>query len=235
MKFAVAVATLALTASAATAASAGVLMSNNFDSEAGGVSVLNYTGFSNLTVTAGTVDLVRTPDYGITCAGGGGSCVDLDGSTLQSGALSTGTFAFNAGQKVTFTFDLSGNQRNGNSDTWSVGFNFGGATLLASYNLGGAFGTSTPFSNFVTSGVNTSTSVLGNQGFGTYEVNFVTLQAGTFNAYLQTVGDDNIGPVVDNLLLTSTPVPEPATWALMLGGFGLAGVALRRRPVAIAA
>lgn len=30
-------------------------------------------------------------------------------------------------------------------------------------------------------------------------------------------------------------VPEPTTWALMLGGFGLAGVALRRRRTAIAA
>ena len=30
-------------------------------------------------------------------------------------------------------------------------------------------------------------------------------------------------------------VPEPATWALMLTGFGLAGVALRRRQVALAA
>lgn len=30
-------------------------------------------------------------------------------------------------------------------------------------------------------------------------------------------------------------VPEPATWALMLGGFGLAGVALRRRHAAVAA
>ncbi len=29
-------------------------------------------------------------------------------------------------------------------------------------------------------------------------------------------------------------VPEPATWALMLGGFGLAGVALRRRRIAAA-
>ena len=28
---------------------------------------------------------------------------------------------------------------------------------------------------------------------------------------------------------TSTGVPEPATWGLMIGGFGLAGVALRRR------
>jgi hypothetical protein len=27
-------------------------------------------------------------------------------------------------------------------------------------------------------------------------------------------------------------VPEPAAWALMIGGFALAGVALRRRPMA---
>jgi hypothetical protein len=26
------------------------------------------------------------------------------------------------------------------------------------------------------------------------------------------------------------PIPEPATWAMMLGGFGLAGIAFRRRP-----
>lgn len=32
-----------------------------------------------------------------------------------------------------------------------------------------------------------------------------------------------------------TAVPEPATWAMMIGGFGLAGAAMRRRPVSLAA
>ena len=35
--------------------------------------------------------------------------------------------------------------------------------------------------------------------------------------------------------VTVAGVPEPATWALMIGGFGLAGAALRRRRTAIAA
>lgn len=38
--------------------------------------------------------------------------------------------------------------------------------------------------------------------------------------------DDGLGPV--------GAVPEPATWALMIGGFGMAGAMVRRRKVALA-
>ena len=40
---------------------------------------------------------------------------------------------------------------------------------------------------------------------------------------------------LSTVAVSSGAVPEPATWALMLGGFGLAGVALRRRRAAITA
>jgi hypothetical protein len=39
---------------------------------------------------------------------------------------------------------------------------------------------------------------------------------------------------VDNVVFMVTKVPEPASWALMIGGFGMVGSALRRRRSAIA-
>jgi hypothetical protein len=48
-------------------------------------------------------------------------------------------------------------------------------------------------------------------------------------------GGNDYGLAIDDLALTLTPVaatpavPEPATWATMIGGFGLVGGALRRR------
>ena len=57
---------------------------------------------------------------------------------------------------------------------------------------------------------------------GTY-----TIEAGVVNA------TDEFNPsflLVDNFVMN--PVPEPATWALMISGFGLAGATLRRRRAA---
>ncbi len=40
-------------------------------------------------------------------------------------------------------------------------------------------------------------------------------------------------PGLSELTFTGAPVPEPATWAMMIGGFALAGAAMRRRKLAL--
>jgi len=47
-------------------------------------------------------------------------------------------------------------------------------------------------------------------------------------------GGGPIGLRVEMTGTTGSAVPEPATWALMIGGFGLAGATLRRRRMAVA-
>ena len=50
--------------------------------------------------------------------------------------------------------------------------------------------------------------------------------AGDESAYVR---DWAVGARFTNYAFTGTAVPEPAVWALMIGGFGLVGSALRRR------
>ena len=230
--FTVAAATLLLSG----AASATTLYSNNFDTENGGAGAtqLNITApngtLTGLTVSVGSVDLVKTGDgFGITCAGGPGSCLDLDGSTGQAGEVTSGAYAFNTGDSVTFSFDLSGNQRIGGSDNFHAAFVFGANTLMTSYNLGGAWGPANVFNNISTTFVSTSSSISGNS-FANYSINFVAGQSGTVAFKLGGGSGNNVGPVADNLNLSSTgAVPEPATWAMMIIGFGAAGSMIRRR------
>ena len=240
MRIISAIAAASATLFLASSAGAVTLYSNNFNTENGGAGAtrLNIGGIgggslTGLTVTAGSVDLVRTPDFGITCAGGSGSCLDLDGSTGQSGEITSGFYAFNTGDSVTFSFDLSGNQRTGGSDNFYAGFVFGANTLMTSYNLGGAWGPANVFNNIATTAVTTSSGISGNS-FANYSINFVAGQAGTVAFKLGNSGfsngNDNVGPVADNLNLSSSgAVPEPATWAMMILGFGAAGSMIRRR------
>ena len=58
-------------------------------------------------------------------------------------------------------------------------------------------------------------------------VNFSLLAPGTLS--FAAIGtSDGLGGYLENLKLGAA-VPEPASWALMVGGFALAGAALRRR------
>jgi hypothetical protein len=62
---------------------------------------------------------------------------------------------------------------------------------------------------------------------------FLDLDAGTFTNLpdgQQMLGDNFT--VNANVFSASAAVPEPATWAIMILGFGLAGAAVRRRRTA---
>jgi len=97
---------------------AGVIFQDDFDSELpNGGSQTNYDDFQNWDVTDGTVDLISTPNkWGLTCAGGTGKCVDLDGSNRNAGTLESISLTLDPGT-YTLSFDISGNQRNSTSDS----------------------------------------------------------------------------------------------------------------------
>jgi hypothetical protein len=227
--------TLIVTALAAAAfaapAGAAVVYSNNFDAENGGNTALNYNSFNGLTVSNGTVDLVKSGDFGIICAGGSGSCVDLDGSTNDAGLTSSNVFAFNAGDRVAISFDWSGNQRNvPPNDGFEVRFDFVGtasgtfgsmSTLFGAQNYG-------PFNNAgaLFLGI---TNIPPGFAMTDMEFFFVASTAGSTTFTFQDFGNDNVGVVIDNLSLDIAAVPEPATWAMMIAGFGAVGVGLRRK------
>ena len=202
---------------------------NDFDGENGGASAVNYNGFTGLAVTDGTVDLVKNGDFGITCAGNTGSCVDLDGSTNDAGLLmTTGAFAYNAFDLITLTFDFIGNQRGGSSDDGAFGFSFGGAASgLATFS-------STSGALFTFQFDQNNAVIFYNVIESAFPLDHLTLSVrpttgGTINAFFQDDGADNIGPIIDNLALSIGAVPEPASWAMMIGGFGAVGGALRSR------
>jgi hypothetical protein len=104
-------ATIAILAFTATTTQAAVVsgLSDNFDGETSGS---NYAGFVNWDITEGSVDLVGPGYFAHLCREAlGNSCVDLDGSTLDAGVM-TSKDDF-AGGTYDVSFWISGNQRGG--------------------------------------------------------------------------------------------------------------------------
>ncbi len=208
----------AATAAAAVAAAllaapaqAGIIFPDNFDADSAS-SVLNFNGLINWTVSGGTIDYIRSGGFGISCVGGTGGCLDMDGSTRDAGRITTRqVFDFDDGVEYTFELMLSGNQRGGASDTVTYGL-ISVDTGFESTLSAGPLAPSAPFATF-------SGSLLG-QNF-----------TGNWRFFIEGAGGDNIGAILDNVVLRdnrTANVPEPAT--LLLSGLALlAAGAVRRR------
>jgi len=199
---------LAALAAAAAPANAATVFSDNFNSENSGFSQLNYTGFANWSV-GGQVDLVKSGDYNITCAG---SCVDLDGTTGPGSINLLNAINYGAGQIVTVYYLVGGSQRVANA--------------LDDF-----------YANIITTSngvlVGPPPSITSSDPFVLGSVSFLASAAGSLTLSFGTTSHDDIGPLLDGVAVdvsdVTAAVPEPATWAMMLAGFGLVGGAMRRR------
>jgi len=190
-------------------ANAAIIFQDNFDSEAGGigVSTLNFTGFINWSVAEGTVDVVANGGWGISCAGGSGKCVDLDGSNSNAGFFSSHELMLTPGY-YTLSVDLSGNQRGG-ADTMRM--------KLGSY-------------------VDEWFSLASTDPWQTVVRDFMVTSGSSEYITLLHDGGDNIGVMLDNVSLNAelapnvTVVAEPSSMSLIgLGLIGLGVIRLKQR------
>lgn len=200
---------IALAASAAFAgpASAAVVFSDNFNGYS--ASQVPWDG-NGVWVTGRSVDLVKSGEYNITCAGGTGNCVDLSGDRAgtisKSLTLAPGTYSL--------TFDYTGNQLDAFGGPWpQIGFTASVGSL--SQHIGPLVNNSSTFQTFT----------------GRFTVS--GMAPVTLSFAQDSGGDQYRGSILDNVSIAG--VPEPTTWAMMILGFGAVGFAMRRRNRALAA
>jgi hypothetical protein len=201
---------VALTAALAGApAHAGILFQDNFDAD-NTSSALNFNSLRNWTVSDGTIDYIRSGGFGISCVGGTGGCLDMDGSTSNAGRITSNqSFTFTPGVNYFIDVALSGNQRGGGSD--SVVFGIVDTNNVEIQTIIGPLSAGAPFATFGAT---------------------LAAQPGSWRLFVEGVGGDNVGLILDNVVLrddSTTSVPEPETLLLFSLGLLAASAARSRK------
>ena len=198
--------------------SATTLIDGGFEAKGGALPVSTYCydngcGVSPWVNFAGLTGIIKSG------AAAFGSVIAAEGS-YYGFVQSDGTLA------QSFTATASGNATVTWVDTNRAGYfgtTYGG---LQSYNVSVFDGVSSlaigSFGADIGPWVARTSSVFALTGGTTYSLRFTGLSQ----------VDSTV--LIDNVSLATEAIPEPASWALMIAGFGLIGAAMRRRCIAIA-
>ena len=205
-------------------ANAAFIVNGSFEAPSVGVSYYSagstaITGFTVVTLPGGgDVQLTNNTAFGGVgaVASDGVQFLDLTGNIGRGGGIRTDAFQTVAGQTYTAAFDV-------------------GAFYIAGY---GSYGNATVdlYVNGVYAQSFTKMQTLTSPGtdYGRFSYDFVSAGGATTLAFYSSLStsSSNLGVAFDNLTVTTAvaSVPEPATWAMMMLGFGALGAVMRRRP-----
>lgn len=154
----------------------------------------------------------------------------LDGNNAVTVALGAGSYTleFIDGTYTAFSrfsapvgCDVDGkNCRQGWENSARISINGGPVELFGDGNASGGFGPIDPGDGYY------ETAALSFANSGIFTTNFTLAADSDVSFYLY---DDNLSDNQGGVSLQLSAVPEPATWAMMIAGFGMIAGALRRR------
>ena len=168
----------------------------------------NWAPPANWSVSSGSVDLIGETTSGTDFDFFPGNGGFVDLDGSTNAAGTLTTLGTFGPGKYTLTFDLGGNDRGDVDKTTTISL--------------GDF--------------STSITLASGAALASHTFTFTTTGGALSFADLPDSGNQNIGNILDNVNL-ATAVPEPATWAVMMFGFGGLGAAMRnkRRKPAVSA
>jgi hypothetical protein len=144
--------------------------------------------------------------------------------------------SLSSASKLRFEFVAREASFNNSFQTSSLSFTSMGPTVIG-WDAGVLIGTQNYGAGAITDWQfvrpDSTTYSIGTQQFGIFLPRGVTPNSGTFSTRVLYLGFDDTGAGPDDnhddLILRVSVVPEPATWAMLIVGFGLIGATMRQR------